>query len=282
MTSLKVDIRLTGVKSNTFYHSIKTVVLPAEVVASELGSIRGHGTYSEGEKLFASTAGVVEKVNKLVCVRPLKTKYNGEIGDIVVGRVTEVLQRKWKVDTNSRVDSILQLSAVNLPGNVTRRRTAADELLMREYFVEGDLLAAEVQSISHIDGSLSLHRVKTGQKLTHGSFLKVQPALIKRTKTHYVVLPCGVLAILGVNGYIWISIPCNESTGPAVEPNLPSFSAAQRETIARIRNCIAALSTQSLSISHTSIACVYESSLSYSVEQLLKPEVQEEITCDAT
>ena len=36
---------------------------------------RGHGTYMEEEKLHASVAGVVERVNKLICVKPLKTRY---------------------------------------------------------------------------------------------------------------------------------------------------------------------------------------------------------------
>ena len=61
-------------------------------------------------------AGVLEKVNKLVSVRPLKTRYQGEIGDVIVGRITEVQQSRWKVDSNSRLDSVLLLSSVNLPG----------------------------------------------------------------------------------------------------------------------------------------------------------------------
>ena len=36
---------------------------------------RGHGTYADGDKLIASVAGVVERVNKLICVRPFKTRY---------------------------------------------------------------------------------------------------------------------------------------------------------------------------------------------------------------
>ena len=37
---------------------------------------RGHGTYnSEEDRLLASVAGVVERVNKLICVKPLKTRY---------------------------------------------------------------------------------------------------------------------------------------------------------------------------------------------------------------
>jgi exosome complex RNA-binding protein Rrp4 len=70
----------------------------------------------EEDALTASVAGIAEQVNKLISVRPIKNRYNGEIGDVVVGRITEVQQKRWKVDTNSRLDSVLLLSSVNLPG----------------------------------------------------------------------------------------------------------------------------------------------------------------------
>lgn len=66
-------------------------------------------------------AGVMEKVNKLISIRPLKNRYVGEIGDVVVGRITEVQQKRWKVNTNSRLDSLLFLAAVNLPGGKKRK-----------------------------------------------------------------------------------------------------------------------------------------------------------------
>jgi len=79
--------------------------------------IRGHGTYVDDEKtLRASVAGILEKVNKLISIRPLKARYNGEIGDLVVGRITEVQQKRWKVDINAKLDAVLLLSSVNLPG----------------------------------------------------------------------------------------------------------------------------------------------------------------------
>uniref|UniRef100_A0A2D4KYW7 Uncharacterized protein n=1 Tax=Micrurus paraensis TaxID=1970185 RepID=A0A2D4KYW7_9SAUR len=103
--------------------------------------MRGHGTYLGDEKLIASVAGVVERVNKLVCVKALKTRYNGEVGDIVVGRITEVQQKRWKVETNSRLESVLLLSSMNLPGGELRRRSAEDELAMRDFLQEGDLVS---------------------------------------------------------------------------------------------------------------------------------------------
>jgi exosome complex RNA-binding protein Rrp4 len=44
------------------------------------------------------------------------SRYQGEVGDAVVGRITEVGQKLWRVDVNGKQDSILQLSAITLPG----------------------------------------------------------------------------------------------------------------------------------------------------------------------
>ena len=37
-------------------------------------------------------------------------------GDVVVGRVVEVQDKRWRIDLSSRQDAILMLSSVNLPG----------------------------------------------------------------------------------------------------------------------------------------------------------------------
>ncbi|KAL6420454.1 hypothetical protein ACFW04_014446 [Cataglyphis niger] len=178
---------------------------PGEEISSQPDFLRGHGTYVDDEKtLRASVAGFMEKVNKLISVKPLKARYNGEIGDLIVGRITEVQQKRWKVDVNSKLDAGLLLSSVNLPGGELRRRSTEDEQTMRRYLQEGDLICAEVQSI-FIDGSLSLHtRVLKYGKLSQGIMLKVPPMLIQRKKTHYHNLENGATLILGYNGYVWI------------------------------------------------------------------------------
>ena len=42
------------------------------------------------DSLVATVSGVVEKVNRLVTVRTLHSRYSAEVGDVVVGRVVEV------------------------------------------------------------------------------------------------------------------------------------------------------------------------------------------------
>lgn len=68
---------------------------------SQDGFLRGHGTQMVDGKLVATLCGVVERVNKLVYVRPLKSRYTAEQGDVVIGRVTEV--RRMRMRLHARI-----------------------------------------------------------------------------------------------------------------------------------------------------------------------------------
>ena len=83
------------------------------------------------------------------------------------------MAKRWKVEVHAKLDAVLMLSSVNLPGGELRRRSEEDERLMRDYLKEGDLISAEVQNVMS-DGSLSLHTrsLKYG-KLGQGVLLQV-------------------------------------------------------------------------------------------------------------
>ncbi len=115
---------------------------------------------------------------------------------------------------------------------------------MRSFFEEGDLLVAEVQAF-FADGAMSLHTrsLKYGKvcvtlpppyfssfadsrttstyslniqlQLRNGQLVTVPPILIRRLKSHFYSLPCGVDLILGLNGYVWVSkhVKDNEQEG---------------------------------------------------------------------
>jgi exosome complex component RRP4 len=135
---------------------------------------------------------------------------------LVVGRISEVGPKRWKVDISSKQDAILHLASINLPGGILRRRTTDDELQMRTFFTEGDLLVAEVQQLFS-DGAASLHTrsLKYG-KLRNGVFVSIPPMLVVRSKAHMYSLGGGVHCILGTNGFVWVSKdvkPSKEMTG---------------------------------------------------------------------
>lgn len=242
--------------------------------------MRGHGTFVQDQKLLSSVAGRVEPINRLISVRPPRMRYNGEIGDVVVGRIVEVQvqQKRWRVETNSRLMSILLISSINLPGGELRRKTEEDERMMRSYFVEGDLVSSEVQSI-FADGSLSLHTrsLKYG-KLGQGVLVIVSPSLIEHRKTHFHNLPCGAHVILGNNGYVWISqhVPEGAETGGFVV-NFNKVPLHERQVIARLRNCILALAKHKVVIQDTSITYAYEESLQFPISHILHDDVAEQV-----
>lgn len=188
------------------------------------------------QRLIASVAGTVERVNKLISVIPLSPSiYTGQVGDLVVGRIVGVGGSRWKVSltcsapmssggNGSMKEGQLPLSGVNLPGGVQRIRTSEDVLEMRNLFKEGDLLTCEIQQVQK-DGTLILHtRSLRYGKLDNGVLVTVPPSLVGRRKNHFVTLtgfigkssPGATMDVdeeegggdvdvyLGLNGGIWI------------------------------------------------------------------------------
>jgi len=143
-------------------------ILPGQTIPTEIGYLKGHGCYEQDNKLIATLCGTVERVNKLVTVKPLLARYTGDVGDVVVGRILEVCEREgksfWKVDVFGILDGRLPLSSVNYGG---RRITVMDEHNMRSLFVEGDVISAEVFKVE-TNGQLILQTrvVKFGRVCT--------------------------------------------------------------------------------------------------------------------
>lgn len=199
------------------------IVTPGEVITDNPQWMRGHGTYTAGrddKTIVSSLAGVVARTNKLLSVRPLRARYQPEVGDLVVGRIVEVQPRRWRVDVGAAQLAGLPLSAINLPGGIQRRRTETDELAIRSFFAEGDLLVAEVQQL-YAEGGAVLHtRSLRYGKLRNGVFLAVGGAGagggVARSRRQVWTMEVGALAagagggarvdvVLGVNGYVWVS-----------------------------------------------------------------------------
>ena len=67
---------------------------------------------NDTELLIASAAGCIERVNKLISVKPVNSKYIGEVGDLIIGRIVSVEHKRWKADVLSHRDAILQLASV--------------------------------------------------------------------------------------------------------------------------------------------------------------------------
>lgn len=272
--------------------SSKHIVTPGELVTSDPQWMRGHGTFIPSSaaavgttEITSTVAGTVTKTNKLLSVRPLRARYTPEIGDLVVGRIVEVQSKRWRVDIAAPQLAALPLSSINLPGGILRRRTAVDELNIRTFFTEGDLLVAEVQSI-YSDGGASLHTrsLKYG-KLRNGYFLSVTGTgggggVVRSRRQIWTVSVANgggeVDIILGVNGYIWIAKhvePVVEGADVSITRIEESVSEsiyssqnddigpATRREMARLAGCIKALNEGGARVDEETIMRAYEAAV---------------------
>ncbi|KAJ3130916.1 Exosome complex component RRP4 [Physocladia obscura] len=271
-------------------------VTPGETVTTDASFMRGHGTYAEADVLVATVVGYVERINKLISVRPVRQRYGGDIGDVVVGRISEVGQKRWRVDIGARQDAQLLLAAVNLPGGELRRRSESDELQMRHLLSEGDLISAEIQAF-YGDGAASLHTrsLKYGKVCTHlylrsGSFITVPSSLIKRSKAHFLHFSFAnaifVDVIVGMNGFIFVSKGTGGSNDTKTDnpqqqqqdvlysnENEP-ISDDERIAIARVSNCILALAKENELITEPMILQAYEASTQMEAYDILENSQQ--------
>jgi exosome complex component RRP4 len=276
----------------------KNIITPGEVITSDPQWMRGHGTYmndnSNGDlaPIIRSTlAGTLQKTNKLLSVVPLRARYTPEIGDLVIGRIIEVQSRRWKVDVAGALTASLLLSSINLPGGILRKRTSVDELNIRTFFEEGELLVAEVQSLFQ-DGSASLHTrsLKYG-KLRNGYFMAVSGvgggAGVVRAKRQIFTLQTSsrggeVDVILGVNGYIWISkhVDADKNKDVSITRIEDQVSATMyssqndeigpdtRREIARVAGCIRALAENGVKVDEDMVRKAYDASLDLEMDEL--------------
>lgn len=205
-----------------------SIVTPGELITEDPTWMKGHGTYFINDKTYSSVAGSISRVNRLLSVIPLRGRYSPETGDHVIGRITDVGNKRWKVDIGAKQDAILMLGSVNLPGGVLRRKSESDELQMRNFLKEGDLLNCEVQTIFN-NGIASLHTrsLKYG-KLRNGIFLKIPSPLIVKTKNHAFDLPGNVSIVLGTNGYIWLYK--TPKINISLENNTPGITRLEEES----------------------------------------------------
>jgi exosome complex component RRP4 len=271
----------------------RLLMLPGQVLPAEPDAIRGHGTHVRPHDgaVASSVGGFLTRVGKLVSVQSTRQRYRGEVGDVVVGRISIVQQKSWRVEINAAHDGILQLSAVNLPGGILRRRTTSDQLQMRELFAENDVIVAEVQQVHH-DGALALHTrsLKYG-RLAAGQLVSVRAALIRRTKNQFHQFPFSVMIIVGMNGLIWIGPRVDDTADPSgaggfsEELSAPTqtavlVSADVRLRISRVRAAILVLARAHLPIFPESIFAVYARSLENQVpvSELLSAQHEAQLT----
>lgn len=199
-------------------------------------------------------------------MRPLKARYAGDVGDVVVGRISEIAGDKWLVDFGGTQMASLPLGGINLPGSVQRRRTDEDKMQMRDFFREGDVFACEIQKIME-NGEVIVHcRSNKYGILRNGQLVQIDSSLVRRQASHFISIPVSsgeiIQLVLGNNGWIWIGLP-SKQTGHIQSLNFTQMDskdqtvpASTRLQISKIRNCITALAAASVEATTEAISAL--------------------------
>lgn len=196
-------------------HSICTnmhkVVLPGDDILdiheTRKEFLKGLGIYERYNKYISCVLGKVSCINKLVYVESLNGKYVGSLGDLLVGRIKEIVNDRWVVEIGSYYRASLSISQANVGALSQRIRVHNDVINMSNILEIDDIIACEVQRVSS-DGSIMLHTRSTMYgKLENGILVIIPQTLVQYQKKHIFVFPCKVQIILGMNGWVWISSP---------------------------------------------------------------------------
>lgn len=180
--------------------SERTIVIPGEVVAKGNDFLPGEGTARQGDAIVAQRYGLCEETNKLVKVIPLSGPYLPRRGNVVIGKVENILFNGWLLDIGTAETSFLSLTEV--PRYVNK--DGLDEVMDI-----GDMAVAKIYSINKRGIDLTIKGRGLG-KIDEGIIFKVNPNKVPRiigkegSMINLIKDETGCMITVGQNGYIWI------------------------------------------------------------------------------
>ncbi len=156
----------------TFYER-KQIVTPGDLLA-ENDYVDGDNTYKENGKIYATRVGLVDYENRRVSVVALKAFYVPFIGDLVIGKVTEVTLGVWLIDIKAPYPAVLRAS------DVLNRPFRPQKHELSSIFDVGDLVIAKIVAYDRTrDPLLTVSEPGLG-KVKRGQVVEITPTKIPR------------------------------------------------------------------------------------------------------
>lgn len=180
----------------------KTVVVPGEVLADDLGFIPGHGTYRQNQKILASRLGLTNIEGKVIKTIPLAGRYLPKRNDVVIGRVMDILVSGWRVDINSPYTAVL--SSKETPEFIEKNED------LTRYFDLDEYVVAKITNVTSQNLVDLTVRDQGLRKIRGGRILSVNthkvPRIIgkKGSMVTMIKQATNCRIIVGQNGWIWV------------------------------------------------------------------------------
>ncbi|KAF7691475.1 Exosome complex component rrp4 [Cucumispora dikerogammari] len=174
----------------------KDFYFPGEIIELEPDELHGHGLQIVNQKHIVTSFGVLSKIDKLVLIKPIfLCKYIPSVGDMIIGVVNQIGNKKWIVDINS-IKCVLNTSAIIQPASDVKT-----DIVMRDYLNIGDIIVCEVQKVGR---SVSVHTHHQNYGKRKGALIKVPVFLIINSMI-FESKEKDLKILIGKNGFILIS-----------------------------------------------------------------------------
>lgn len=155
------------------FHNRRDVVTPGDLLA-ENGYIAGENTYMRDGRIYATRLGLVYFEDKRVSVVALNSFYIPRVGDIVLGKVSEVTLGGWILDIGAPYVAMLRAS------DALERPFRPQKNDLTSIFDIGDLLIAKVVAFDRTRDPLLTILERGLGKVSRGQIVKITPTKIPR------------------------------------------------------------------------------------------------------
>lgn len=182
----------------------KSIAIPGELLAKGMDCFPSFGTYREEDKIYASRIGLVNIDGKVIKIIPLSGVYLPKKGDVVIGKVIDILLSGWRVDVGSAYSGVLNVK----DGTTDFVAKSAD---LTKYFDLGDYIMTSIINVTSqrlVDLSMKGPGLR---KLSKGTIVRVNTNKVPRiigkqgSMVSMVKNATGCKILVGQNGIIWIS-----------------------------------------------------------------------------
>jgi exosome complex component RRP4 len=117
----------------------RKVVIPGEMIVEGDDYLPGESTEKRDGKIYALRYGLAQEQNNLIKVIPLSGKYTPRRGNVIIGKVENVIANGWLIDIGAADTAFLSLMEV--PKFVNKDA-------MEEVYAIGDLVITKIYSIN--------------------------------------------------------------------------------------------------------------------------------------
>ncbi|WP_457751072.1 exosome complex RNA-binding protein Rrp4 [Thermococcus sp.] len=196
----------------------RELVVPGTLLAQ--GPFKnGRGTFREGNRVYSTVVGLVEIRGDMIRVIPLEGPYIPEVGDNVLGKITDVRFSNWSVDIGAPYEANLRVQ------DATEERIDLLKTDLRKIFDIGDIIYAKIKAyneINQIDLTTRGMPFKGGP-LRGGQLVTITPSKVPRligkggSMINMIKRLTNTRIIVGQNGWVWVSGRNDELEKLAIE-----------------------------------------------------------------